>query len=52
MASYYGHTDCVIALTKAKANADAKNDVRVGLAGWMVMCARWSQGGDIEGVLL
>ena len=33
-----GHTDIVIALLKAKANANAKDYVRVGLAGWMVVC--------------
>ena len=36
-AAEYGHTDIVIALVKAKANISAKNIVRVGLAGWMVV---------------
>ncbi len=37
-AALEGHTDIVIALLKAKADINAKNDyVRVGLAGWMVM---------------
>ena len=62
MAAKYGHTDVAIALVKAKANINAKDKVRVGLAGWMVVCVqrlstlwgrvRWSQGGDVEGVLL
>ena len=33
-----GHTDIAIVLLKAKANINAKNKVRVGLAGWMVVC--------------
>ena len=33
-----GHTDMAIALLKAKADINAKNKVRVGLAGWMVVC--------------
>ena len=33
-----GHTDIAIALVKAKANIQAENKVRVGLAGWMVVC--------------
>ena len=33
-----GHTDITLALVKAKANINAKNNVRVGLAGWMVVC--------------
>jgi len=38
VAAFDGHTDCVIALVKAKANINHKDDVRVGLAGWMVVC--------------
>ena len=38
MAAMNGHTDIVIALLKAKADTNAKDDVRVGLAGWMVVC--------------
>ena len=38
VAAYAGHTDCVIALLKAKANINAKDQVRVGLAGWMLVC--------------
>ena len=34
----YGHTDIAIALLKAKADINAKDDVRVGLACWMVVC--------------
>ena len=34
------HADIVIALLKAKANINVKDNVRVGLAGWMaVVCA-------------
>ena len=33
-----GHTDIVIALAKAKADINHKDDVRVGFAGWMVVC--------------
>ena len=32
-----GHTDIAIALLKAKANVNARDKVRVGLAGWMVV---------------
>ena len=32
------YTDIVIALLKAKADINAKNNVRVGVAGWMVVC--------------
>ena len=32
-----GETDTVIALLKAKANINAKDNVSVGLAGWMVV---------------
>ena len=35
----HGNTDIVIALAKAKANINAKNEVCVGLSGWMVVCA-------------
>ena len=35
-----GHTDIAIALLKAKADINAKNNVRVGLAGWMVVCVQ------------
>ena len=38
MAASRGHTDIAIALVKAKANINAKEYVRVGLAGWMVVC--------------
>jgi len=34
-----GHTDCVVELVKAKANINHKSNVRVGVAGWMVVCA-------------
>ena len=33
-----GNTDIAIALLKAKADVNAKNNVRVGVAGWMVVC--------------
>ena len=39
-AAYGGHTDIAIALVRAKANVDAKDKVRVGLAGWMVVCVQ------------
>ena len=52
MAACDGHTDCVIELLRAKANIHHTNDVCVGLAGCMVVCVRWSQGGDVEGVSL
>ena len=36
-----GHTDIAIALLKAKADVNAKDQVRVGLAGWMmVVCVQ------------
>ena len=35
-----GHIDVVIALLKAKANINYKTRVRVGLAGWMVVCVQ------------
>ena len=38
VAAVEGHTDIAIALVKAKANVNAKNIVRVGLAGWIVVC--------------
>ena len=38
-AAVEGHTDIAIALVKAKADINAKDDVSVGLAGWMVVCA-------------
>ena len=47
-----GYTDCVIELIRAKANIHHKANVRVGLAGCMVVCVHWSQGGDVEGVSL
>ena len=37
-AARWGRTDIAIALIKAGANINAKDDVRVGLAGWMVVC--------------
>ena len=40
VAASYGHTDTAIALVKAKANINAKTKVRIGLAGWMVMCVQ------------
>ena len=33
-----GYMDMVIALVKAKADINHKDRVRVGLAGWMVVC--------------
>ena len=39
-AAHDGRTDIAIALIKAKANVNAKNDVSVGLAGWMVVCVQ------------
>ena len=33
-----GHTDIAIALLKAKADINTKDKVRVGVAGWMVVC--------------
>ena len=39
-AAIEGHTDIVIALLKAKANINAKDWVRVGLAGWVVVCVQ------------
>ena len=39
MAAMRGYTDIVVALVKAKADINAKDKVRVGLAGWMVVCA-------------
>ena len=39
-AAMHGHTDIAIALLKAKANINAKDNVRVGLAGWMVVCVQ------------
>ena len=35
-----GRTDIAIALLKAKADINHKNKVRVGLAGWMVVCVQ------------
>ena len=35
-----GHTDIAIALLKAKADVNAKADVCVGVAGWMVVCVQ------------
>ena len=40
MAAVRGHTDIAIALLKAKADINAKNNVRVGLAGWVVVCVQ------------
>ena len=40
MAAIGGHTDIAIALLKAKADINAKDKVRVGLAGWMVVCVQ------------
>ena len=37
LAAVNGHTDIAIALLKAKADINAKDNVRVGLAGWMVV---------------
>jgi len=39
-AAWNGYTDIAIALLKAKANINAKNKVRVGLAGWDVVCVQ------------
>ena len=39
-AAFEGHTDIAIALLKAKANINATNNVRAGLAGWMVVCVQ------------
>ena len=39
-AAEHGHTDIAIALLKAKANINAKTKVRVGIAGWMVVCVQ------------
>ena len=36
VAAHVDQTDIVIALLKGKANVNAKNNVRVDLAGWMV----------------
>ena len=35
-----GHTDIAIALLKAKADINAKDNVRVGLAGCVVVCVQ------------
>ena len=35
-----GHTNIAIALLKAKADIHAEDKVRVGLAGWMVVCVQ------------
>ena len=40
LAAWLGHTDIAIALLKAKADINAKDNVRVGLAGWMVVCVQ------------
>ena len=37
-AAINGRTDIAIALIKAKAKINRKDDVRVGLAGWIVVC--------------
>ena len=39
-AAIMGHTDIAIALIKAKADINAKDRVRVGLAGWMMVCVQ------------
>ncbi len=39
-AALKGHTDIAIALLKAKADINAKDEVRVGLAGWVVVCVQ------------
>ena len=39
-AAIMGYTDIAIALLKAKANINAKDNVRVGLAGWVVVCVQ------------
>ena len=39
-AARYGRTDIAIALLKAKADVNHKDNVRVGLAGWMVVCVQ------------
>ena len=39
-AAVFGHTDIAIALVKAKADTNATDSVRVGLAGWMVVCVQ------------
>ena len=39
-AAFNGHTEIAIMLIKAKADINAKDDVRVGLAGWMVVCVQ------------
>ena len=36
-AADHGHTDIAIALVKAKGNINVKDNVRVGLRGWMVV---------------
>ena len=38
MAAITGHTETAITLLKAKADINHKDTVRVGLAGWMVVC--------------
>ena len=35
-----GHTDIAIALLKAKADINHTDNVRVGVAGWMVVCVQ------------
>ena len=37
-AARFGYTDITIVLVKAKADVNAKDQVRVGVAGWMVVC--------------
>ena len=37
MAADRGHTDVVIALVKAKADINTRDEVRVGLTGYMVV---------------
>ena len=37
-AACYGHTNCVVALIEGKADVNAKDKVRVGLGGCMVVC--------------
>ena len=39
-ATICGHIDIIIALVKAKANINAEDDVRVGLADWVMVCVQ------------
>ena len=40
LAADEGHADIAIVLLKAKADINHKDYVRVGLAGWMVVCVQ------------